>query len=77
MAKFFTICTYPNVLGLLSLTVCIMLATSAPARHVRQANGCVRRKDIHDDTITLVSSTIYCVIGSHVYYASIVSAEYE
>ena len=70
-------CTYPNVLGLLSLTVCVMLATSAPTVHVREASGCVRRGDIHNDTITLVSSTIYCVIGSHVYYASIVSAECE
>ena len=73
MAKFFTTCTYPNALGLLSLTVCVMLATSAPTVHVRQVSRCVHdRRDIYYDVTTLVSSNIlcptiyrYCVIGSH------------
>ena len=60
MAKFFTTCTYPNVLGLFSLTVCVMLATSAPARHVRQVSDCDRREDIHNETITLVSFNMLC-----------------
>ena len=68
MAKFFTTCTYPNVLGLLSLTVCVMLATSAPALHVRQAtdgSGCEQRGDIFDNVTSLVSSNILSLV--HMY----------
>ena len=71
MAMFFTTCTYPNVLGLLSLTVCVMLATSAPALHVRQAtdgSGCEQRGDIFDKSCKFQ----YFIIGSHVYYALLV-----
>ena len=58
MAKFFTTCTYPNVLALFSLTVCVMLATSAPTVHVRQVSGCDQRGDIYNNVTTLVSSNI-------------------
>ena len=63
MAKFFTTCTHPNVLGLLSLTVFVMLATSAPARHVRQTtdgSGRIQRGDIRYSVTGLVSSNILC-----------------
>jgi len=38
MAKLSTSCTSTNVFLMLSLALCVMLATSAPAVHVRQAN---------------------------------------
>ena len=42
MAKCFTTYTSSNVLALFSLTVCVILATSAPTVHVRRAtnDGC-------------------------------------
>ena len=75
MAKCFTTCTSSNVLALFSLTVCVMLATSAPTVHIRQAtkdgSGCklIKRKDIYDEITTDVSSNIQlnCVIGMHVH----------
>ena len=39
MAKCFTTYTSSNVLALFSLTVCVMLATSVPTVHVRQATN--------------------------------------
>ena len=58
-------CTYPNVLGLLSLTVCVILATSAPARPVREAtdgSGCdqLQGRDMFNSVTDLVSSNILC-----------------
>ena len=55
---------------LLSVAVCVMLATSALTVHVRQVSG-FDRTNIFDNVTTLVSSnilcpSIYCVIGSHV-----------
>ena len=75
MAKFFATCTSSNLLALFSLTVCVMLATSAPTVHIRQAtkdgSGCklIKRKDIYDEITTDVSSNIQlnCVIGMHVH----------
>ena len=64
MAKCFTTYTSSNVLALFSLTVCVMLATSAPTVHVRQAtndsSGCERidGSNIYDNRTTLVSSNI-------------------
>ena len=64
MAKCFTTCTSSNVLALFSLTVCVMLATSAPTVHVPQAtndiSGCelIDRRAIFYNTTDLVSSNM-------------------
>ena len=66
MAKCFTTYTSSNVLALFSLTVCVMLATSAPTLHVRRStndisgSGCERidRSDIFNNRTDLVSSNI-------------------
>ena len=70
MAKCFTTCTSSNVLALFSLTVCVMLATSAPTVDVRRdTSGCkpFDRRDIFNNITTLVSSNICSVNGTHAY----------
>ena len=70
MAKCFTTCTSSNVLALFSLTVCVMLATSAPIVHVRRStSGCkpIDRRDIFDNRTTLVSSNICSINVTHAY----------
>ena len=68
MAKCFTTCTSSNVLALFSLTVCVMLATSAPTVDVRQAtkdgSGCklIDRRDIFYQITTDVSSNIQLIL---------------
>ena len=65
MANFFTTCTSSNVLALFSLTVCVMLATSAPTVDVRRATS--DRRDIFYKTTDLVSSNIYNINSTHGY----------
>ena len=65
MANFFTTCTSSNVLALFSLTVCVMLATSAPTVDVRRATS--DRRDIFYNTTDLVSSNIYNINSTHGY----------
>ena len=75
MAKCFTTYTPSNVLALFSLTVCVMLTTSAPTVDVRRStndsqstnnSSCcehIDRRDIFDNRTTLVSSNICSVNG--------------
>ena len=70
MAKFFTTCTSSNVLALFSLTVCVMLATSAPTVDVRRStSGCENSdgRNIFYNTTDLVSSNIYNINSIHGY----------
>ena len=52
MAKLSTSCTSTNVFVLLSLAVCVMLATSAPTVRVRRANPARTLYDGITDTVS-------------------------
>ena len=52
MAKLSTGCTSTNVFVLLSLAVCVMLATSAPTVHVHRANPARTLYDGITDTVS-------------------------